>query len=53
VPIRKFDNDIPAFLMTGYHDDPVLASPGKYGFNDGIANPFTLEEIEEILAKYF
>jgi hypothetical protein len=39
--------------MSGYHDDPVLANPEQYGFNDGLCKPFTIEELEAMLAKYF
>ncbi len=51
--IRKFDKDIPAFVMSGYHEDPVLAHPRDYGFNGGLCKPFTLEELEAMLARYF
>jgi CheY-like chemotaxis protein len=53
VEIRKFDPDVPAFVMSGYHDDPVLANPEQYGFNGGLCKPFTIEELEAMLAKYF
>ena len=53
VEIRKFDPDVHAFVMSGYHDDPVLANPEQYGFNDGLCKPFTIEELEAMLAKYF
>ncbi|MEW6527953.1 MAG: PAS domain S-box protein [Spirochaetota bacterium] len=51
--IRKMDKDILAFVMSGYHADPVLANPQNYGFNGGLCKPFTLEELEVMLAKYF
>lgn len=51
--IRKYDKDILAFVMSGYHEDPVLAHPLDYGFNGGLYKPFTLEELEAMLARYF
>lgn len=51
--IRKYDKDILAFVMSGYHEDPVLAHPQDYGFNGGLCKPFTLEELEAMLARYF
>ncbi|MEJ5361811.1 MAG: PAS domain S-box protein [Spirochaetota bacterium] len=51
--IRKFDKDILAFVMSGYHEDPVLAHPQDYGFNGGLCKPFTLEDLEALLARYF
>lgn len=53
VEIRKCDPVVPAFVMSGYHDDPVLANPEQYGFNGGLCKPFTIEELEAMLAKYF
>ena len=51
--IRQHDTDVPAFVMSGYHDDPVLANPEEYGFNDGLTKPFTIEELQHLLEKYF
>lgn len=51
--IRQHDTGVPAFVMSGYHDDPVLANPEEYGFNNGLSKPFTIEELQHLLAKYF
>ncbi len=53
VEIRKYDTQVPVFVMSGYSDDPVLVHPEKYGFNAGICKPFTIEELQELLSKYF
>ncbi|HOM86764.1 MAG TPA: PAS domain S-box protein [Spirochaetota bacterium] len=51
--IRQHDTGVPAFVMSGYHDDQVLANPEEYGFNNGLSKPFTIEELQHLLAKYF
>lgn len=51
--IRKYDPEIKAFVMSGYSEDPVLVHPEEHGFNAGICKPFTLEELETVLARYF
>jgi CheY-like chemotaxis protein len=53
IEIRKCDAEVPAFVMSGYHEDPVLAHPEKHGFNGGLSKPFTIQELQEMLAKYF
>ncbi len=51
--IRKYDTSVPAFVMSGYSEDPVLVHPEEHGFNGGLCKPFTLEELEALLSKYF
>ncbi|MCX7679365.1 MAG: PAS domain S-box protein [Spirochaetes bacterium] len=51
--IRKIDPDIPAFVMSGYSDDKVLAQPERFGFNGSLSKPFKIEDLEELLAKFF
>ncbi|MCX8122861.1 MAG: PAS domain S-box protein [Spirochaetes bacterium] len=51
--IRKYDSKVPAFVMSGYSEDYVMVHPQEHGFNAGISKPFTLEELEALLAKYF
>lgn len=39
------DPALPGFIMSGYTNDPVLASPRLYGFVGALAKPFTAEEL--------
>jgi PAS domain S-box-containing protein len=50
--IRQLDKDIPAFVASGYADDPVMANPGEYGFTDSICKPFRKAELAKILNKH-
>lgn len=50
--IREINTTVPAFVSTGYSEDPVVANPNKYGFNDSISKPFEVSELEEKLRKH-
>jgi PAS domain S-box-containing protein len=50
--IRKQDSQIPVFVASGYSEDPVIASPEKYGFTAGICKPFRRKELVEMLKKH-
>ncbi|MBF0367509.1 MAG: CHASE domain-containing protein [Oligoflexia bacterium] len=41
-----------AFVCSGYSDDPVLANPAQYGFNDKIPKPFHKSELSALLLSY-
>jgi DNA-binding NtrC family response regulator len=49
--VRKFDKEIPVFVISGYADDPALKDPANYGFTASISKPFTMEELSEMLEK--
>jgi PAS domain S-box-containing protein len=51
--IRKIDASVPAFVMSGYSEDPAIADPERFGFNGSLSKPFTYEDLEELLATYF
>ncbi|MCU0609326.1 MAG: ATP-binding protein [Chitinispirillaceae bacterium] len=51
--LRKFNHDIPVFVMSGYAEDPVLANPVEYGFSASICKPFRKSEVAEMLEKHF
>jgi DNA-binding NtrC family response regulator len=50
--IRKINSEIPAFVISGYSDDPVISDPQKYGFTASISKPFTWKGIEKMLERY-
>jgi two-component system, cell cycle sensor histidine kinase and response regulator CckA len=50
--IRKFDNDVRAFVASGYADDPVMANPANFGFTASIRKPFVKSELAELLNKH-
>ena len=52
VEIRRVDKDTPAFVLSGYADDPVMANPANYGFTASIRKPFRRAELAKLLNKY-
>jgi two-component system, cell cycle sensor histidine kinase and response regulator CckA len=50
--IRKVDPEIPAFVASGYTDNPVIANPGEFGFTASISKPFTRDELAKMLNSY-
>jgi PAS domain S-box-containing protein len=50
--VRKQDREIPVMVLSGYSDDSVLKTPGKYGFTASLSKPFTIAELSEMLNKY-
>lgn len=50
--MRLLDTDTPIFVFSGYADDPVMASPRQYGFNDSLAKPFSFEDLARLLSKH-
>ena len=50
--IRKVNKDIPAFVASGYADDPVMKKPTEHGFTASICKPFRRVELSEMLNKY-
>lgn len=51
--IRKRDSQIPALVTSGYGDDPVITSPGSFGFNASLRKPFRKVELMTLIEKYF
>jgi PAS domain S-box-containing protein len=52
VEIRKISAETPAFVASGYANDPVMADPEKYGFTASICKPFTLSQLADMLNSY-
>ena len=50
--IRAMGYNFPAFASSGYSEDPVISSPGIYGFTGSISKPFILEDLSRLLAKH-
>jgi CheY-like chemotaxis protein len=50
--IRKTYPDIPAFVSSGYADDPIMVHPARYGFTASIRKPFRKVELSEMLNNY-
>ncbi len=50
--IRKINKDIPAFVSSGYADDPVMTNPAEYGFTASICKPYSKSELSRMLNKH-
>lgn len=50
--IRKINDAIPVFVVSGYAEDPVMANPGEFGFIASICKPFKKAELAELLNKH-
>ncbi len=50
--IRKICSNTPAFVASGYSNDPIMANPEEYGFNASICKPFMKAELSEMLEKH-
>ncbi|MDG5816493.1 ATP-binding protein [Chitinispirillales bacterium ANBcel5] len=50
--IREEDKEVPAFVFSGYADDPVMADPNAYGFTASIPKPFRISELSEVFNRY-
>ncbi|MCC6355178.1 MAG: PAS domain S-box protein [Verrucomicrobiae bacterium] len=49
--IRKMDPQVPAVVVSGYAEDPVLASPREHGFSDSLGKPFTMAEFAAVISR--
>lgn len=50
--IRKLACTIPAFVVSGYADDPVMRNPTEYGFLASLCKPFIRSELMELFEKH-
>ncbi len=50
--IRRSNPDIPAFVVSGDTDDPIMKNPGQYGFTASISKPFRMTELSDMLETY-
>ena len=47
----KINPAVKAIIMSGYGNDPAVVSPECYGFKGGIAKPFDIEEMRNLLSR--
>ncbi|MBN1982206.1 MAG: PAS domain S-box protein [Chitinivibrionales bacterium] len=50
--IRKLNLNIPAFVVSGYAEDPVMADPAAFGFTASICKPFRITELAHLLSTH-
>jgi CheY-like chemotaxis protein len=49
--LRAMDPHVKALISSGYAHGPVLARWAAYGFHGVIPKPYTLERLQEALAR--
>ena len=49
--LLKMDPKVKAVAVSGYSEDPVILSPGRFGFRDGITKPFDVVALRDAIAK--
>jgi PAS domain S-box-containing protein len=47
--IRQVDQETQIIVASGYADDPILADPKQYGFDDSLPKPYTASELGQVL----
>ena len=49
--LRAVVPDLPAVASSGYSADSVLAHPEGHGYDDALPKPFTLADLDAVLAR--
>ncbi|MGC9323328.1 MAG: hybrid sensor histidine kinase/response regulator [Desulfomonilia bacterium] len=49
--LLKIDPHVKAIVSSGYSPDPIMSNPREYGFRDGIAKPYRIQDLSMILKK--
>ena len=49
--MRETDPDVPAVVLSGYSNSPVMLTFGEHGFKGVLSKPYTLQELSETISK--
>ena len=49
--IRSFDKGVKAIVSSGYSNDPAMANPEEYGFNDVVQKPYQVETMVRTIRR--
>jgi CheY-like chemotaxis protein len=49
--LRSIDPRVRAVATSGYSENPVMAEPGRFGFVHTLPKPFSLAEVDAVLAE--
>jgi PAS domain S-box-containing protein len=50
--IRKLNQTIPIFVVSGYSDNSAIINPEHFGFTASISKPFTIDELGKTIRQY-
>jgi len=49
--LKSIAPDVPVIAASGFTNDAVLSEPGAHGFDDGLAKPFSIDELGRALSR--
>lgn len=49
--LLEIDPDVKAIVSSGYANDPIMADYSSYGFKDGVAKPYSVQKMYNVLRK--
>lgn len=49
--LKSIAPDVPVIASSGYANDAVLSEPEVHGFDDGLAKPFSIDELSRVLSR--
>ena len=50
--LRKIDPHVKAVIASGYAENPIVKNFREYGFVGALPKPFTIDQLQELLAKF-
>jgi two-component system, cell cycle sensor histidine kinase and response regulator CckA len=51
--LRQFEKTMPAFVTSGFSEDPAITHPAEHGFTDSIVKPFRLSDLADLFVRHF
>ena len=49
--LKQINSDLKLVVCSGYSEDPVMADPGKYSFDDILKKPFSMNDLKKLLER--
>ena len=51
--LKELDPDIALVVCSGYSEDPVMASPEEFMFDDILKKPYTIDSLKELIGRVY
>lgn len=49
--LKKYDPEARAIVSSGYSNDPIMANPKNYGFDDVVDKPYNIQKLQQALVR--